>query len=440
MASVSNNTVIELFKNVYGGMHDLVPEDQILGKDIGWKDGQKVGSKFIEDVVLGNEVGISLGGTGQEAFEIDSAIAGAVRQTEVNPYVSILPSILPFATVSRSAGGGEKAFLAATKFIVRNNLKSHNKFLEIFRLYGQADSLLGYVSYATATYRGVSFTNGTGTLNSIAFTNGINAASKAILLAPGSFAAGLWVGMRGVKVNQLDSTGAIVAAGKLVTVNAQYGYITVDFTPVAASSTTSHRLCFNKQETQGEQIGLNKILSTDGVLFAINNSTYELFRGSRNALSSVKLTLGRIQDTMANAVNGGGLDGDVSLYCNPRSWATLATTEAGLRVYDKSYQESQAKNGFMDLEFYTQTGKITIKAHRCVKEGEAYILSLDTWSRSGSAQVGFNVPGMEGDDDLIRALENQAGYQFKSYSDEYTFCHSPAKSVILTGINDESAS
>jgi hypothetical protein len=440
MASVSNNTVIELFKNVYGGMHDLVPDDQILGKDISWKDSQKVGTKFIEDVVLGDEVGISLGGSGQDAFEIDSAIAGAVKQTEVTPYVSILPSILPFATVSRSAGGGEKAFLAATKFIVKNNLKSHNKFLETFRLYGQADALLGYVSYATATYRSVSFTNGTGTLNSIAFTNGINAASKAILLAPGSFAAGIWVGRKGVKVNQVDSTGAVVASGKLVTVNAQYGYITVDFTPVAATSTTSHRLCFNKQETQGEQIGINKILNTDGTLFAINNANFELFKGSRTALSSVKLTLGRIQDAMANAVNGGGLDGAVTLYCNPRSWATLATTEAGLRVYDKSYQESQAKNGFMDLEFYTQTGKITIKAHRHVKEGEAYILSLDNWSRSGSSQVGFSVPGMEGDNDLIRALENQAGYQFKSFSDEYTFTHSPAKSIILQGINDESAS
>ena len=439
MASVSNNTVIELFKNVYGGMHDLVPDDQLLGKDIGWKDGQKVGTTFIEDVVLGNEVGISLGGTGQDAFEIDSAIAGAVKQTSVAPYVSILPSVLPFATVSRSAGGGEKAFLSATKFIVKNNLKSHNKFMEIFRLYGQAAGLLGYVSYATATYRGVALTTGTGTINGIAFTNGINAASKAILFQPGSFAAGMWVGMKGVKVNQVDSTGAIVASGKLVTVAAQYGYVTVDFTPTAASSATSHRLCFNKMETASEQVGINNILSTSGTLFGIVNTTYELFKGSATALGSVKLTLARIQDAMANAVNGGGADGDVVLYCNPRSWATLATTEAGLRVYDKSYQEGQAKNGFMDLEFYTQTGKITVKAHRCVKEGEAYILSLDSWSRSGSAQVGFNVPGMEGDNDLIRALENQAGYQFKSYSDEYTFCHSPAKSIIVTGINDESS-
>ncbi len=441
MASVSNNTVIELFKNVYGEMHDLTPEDQIIGKDIGWADGAKVGTQFIEDVVLGAETGITLGGSGQDAFEINPAIAGAVKQTQVTPYVSILPSILPFATISRSLGD-EKAFFQATKFITMNNLKSHNKFLEAFRLYGQSTQLLGYVSYYTGTYRGASFTTGTGTLNGVTFTNGINAASKYILVSPGQFAAGLWVGMQGVKVKQVDSTGAVVASGKLVSYQAQYGYLQVDFTPVAASGTTSHRLCFDGQEGAGEMIGLHAILSNTTTLFGINTQLFPLYRGntydiSQGAATGVKLTLGRLQDALANAVNGGGLEGDVNCYVNPRSWATLSTTEAGLRVYDKSYSESQAKNGFMDIEYYTQSGKITVKAHRMMKEGMAMCLRTDTWKRSGSAQVGFKVPGM--DDELIKPLENQAGYQFKSYADEYLFTPEPNQNLLVTGINDESA-
>lgn len=439
MASQSNDQVIELFKTVYGEMRDLVPDDQMIGRDIGWSEKQKTGSKFVEDVVLGCETGLSLGGNGQDAFEIDSAIAGAVKQTEVQPYVSILPSVLPFATASRSAQAGKTAFTQASKFIVKNNLKSHNKFLEIFRLYGQADRLLGRVSWLTGTFRGVAFTDGTGTLNGVAFTNGVSTAAKAILFDAGDFAAGIWVGMKGVRVNQVNSSGVVVASGRLVSVNAKYGYITVDFTPVAATSSGSHRICFNKQETQSEMVGINKILSTDGSLFGINNAQYELFRGSRFDCESKKLTLDLVQEAMADAVNGGGLEGDVNLYVNPRSWATLSTTEAGKRVYDKSYQESKAKNGFMDIEYYTQTGKITIKAHRCIKEGEAYILPMQNWSRSGSAQVGFQVPGMAGQGDLIRELENQAGFRFKSYADEYIFTHSPAQSIYLFGVNDESA-
>lgn len=437
MSSVSNDQAIELFKNVYGEMHDLVPDDQLLSKDLGWEEGAKVGSKFIEDVVLGAEVGITFAGSGQEAVEINPAIAGAVKQTEVQPYVTILPSLLPFATISRSLGD-EKAFYAATKFITMNNLKSHNKLKEITRLYGQSAQGIGTVSYATATYRGVAFTNGTGTLNGVAFTNGINAAGKVILMAPGQFASGIFVGMQGMKIKQVaTSSGAVVASGKLVSVNSRYGYITVDFTPVAASAVDSHKLVLDGWETTSEMLGIQKILSTSGTLFGINNVTYPLFAGNAVDNGDLKLTLGRMQEYIADAVNGGGLEGAVICYVNPRSWSTLSTTEAALRTYDKSYNPSQAQNGFMDIEYFTQTGKITIKAHRCVKEGDAFILKPECWKRSGSAQVGFKVPGI--DDQLIKPLENQTAYQFKSFSDEYVFTYQPAHNIYVSGINDESS-
>lgn len=437
MSSQSNDRAIELFKEVYGEMHDLVPDDQLLAKDIPWQDGAKVGDKFKEDVVLGDEVGITFGGSAQEAFEIKPAIAGAVRQTEVVPYVSILPSILPFATISRSLGDA-KAFYQATKFITQNNLKSHNRLKEVTRLYGQAISGLGYVSYATATYRGVSFTTGTGTLNGVAFTNGVNTASKAILMAPGQFASGHWVGKTGIKVKQIaTATGAVVASGKLVGVQSRYGYITVDFTPVAATSTTSHKLVYDGWEDAGEMYGMHYILSTSGTLFGIDNTRFSLFKGNEVTITG-KLTLAKVQEAIADAVNGAGVEGEMVLYVNPRSWATLSTTEAGLRVYDKSYSESMAKNGFMDLEYYSQNGKITVKAHRCVKEGDAFLVKPECWKRSGSAQTGFKVPGIEGD--LIKPLENQAGYQFKSFSDEYLFTYQPGFNILLSGINDEATS
>lgn len=453
MSAISNNAAIDLFKEVYGQMHDIVPDDQILGKMISWSADKKVGEKFVEDVVLGAEVGISLGGNGQDAFEISSAIAGNVRQTEVTPYVSILPSILPFATISRSAGGDKVAFMNATKFIVKNNLKSHNKFLEIFRIHGQSPAKLGYISYYSGTYRGVSFTNGTGVLNGITFTNGVSAVTSSgtyyILVHKGFFASGIWVGMKGVKVKQVNSSLSVTAGGKLVSVNSKYGYIEVDFVPVAPSAAPgslsasvvsgTQRLIFDKMDLLQEMVGVKSILNTSGTLFGINNAIFELFRGSSGDFLSKKATLDRTQEVVADAVNGSGVEGDLSVLVNPRSWKTFASTEAGLRVYDKSYTPQQAQNGFMDLEFYTQTGKLTIKAHRMMMEGEMAILKGDTWSRSGSAELGFKVPGMESDGDLIKPLENQAGYQFKSYADQYIFTYAPAQNIWVQGIDDESS-
>lgn len=436
MGASSNATAIELFKEVYGDLTELTPQDQMLSKDIPFSAKQKVGEKYVEAVSLTHETGFTLSSS-TDAFELNSPRAGIIRQAEVTPYLSVLPSLVPWGVMSRSAGGSQKAFYEATKFVVKNNLRSHEKLLEILRFYGQSDALLGYVSYATATYRDVSFTTGTGTLNGITFTNGVNTTTKNILLAPGQFAAGHWVGMEGCKVNQIDSTDAVVASGSLVSVNADYGYITVDFTPVAATSTTSHRLCYDGQESGNDQIGIQKILSTNsGNLFNISTTAYSLWQGVTYSVGG-KLTLGAVEEAVAQAVNRGGLAGDLRCYVNPRSWATLITTESGLRSYDQSYGKDKFENGSQSITFYAQNGKIEIVPHRCVKEGDAFALHLPCWSRSGSAEVSFSVPGAPSSQ-LIFPLENQAGYAFRSYSDQYVFCNMPAVNIYFSDINDES--
>lgn len=439
MASVSTPDVVNLFKKVYGNLQDILPEDFILAKDIPFSAKQKVGESYNEAVVLTYESGFTLGGSAQTAFELNPAIAGAVQQATVEPSSTVLASVVPWGVISRAAGGGEKAFFDATKYIVKNNLRSHGKLQEILRWYGQATAKLGYVSYATATYRGVSFTNGSATLNGVVFTNGVNTTSKHILFAPGQFASGIWVGSEGVQLQQIaTATGAVVAEGKLVSVVSQFGYIEVDFTPVAATSTTSHVLAFKGQAASNDMVGINNIINNSSTLFGISTSDFSLWKGNVVALGNVKFTLERLQDGIADAVNVGGLDGDLCCYVNPRTWATLISTEAGLRRYDSSFKPGMAENGFKSIEFYAQNGMIEIKANRYVKEGEAYCLHKPDWSRSGSAEISFTVPGI--DKEVIFPLENQAAFAFRSYSDQYVFCHAPARSIIFTGINDESTS
>lgn len=435
MSAVSS--VNEAFKRVYGDAINLLPEDFPLAKDLPFSQKQKVGDQYQELAILTNETGFTLAGNTLDSVELNPSIAGVVKQTTVSPYVTVLPSILPWSVISRSEGAGDKAFFAATKHIVANNMRSHGRLQEILRFYGQSPKLLGYVSYATATYRGVSFTTGTATLNGVAFTNGINVASKLILMKPGDFAAGIWTGMEGVRINQVNSSGTIVASGKLVSVQSRYGYLGVDFVPVAATSTSSHRLCFEGMEAAKEYVGLHKILTSTGTLFGINTASYSLWQPNYVTLLSVKLTLGRIQDAIADAVNKGGLDGDLVAYLNPRSWATLTTAEAALRMYDESYKVTQAENGFQGIKFHTQTGVVDIRKHRMVMEGDCFILKLGSLSRSGSAEVTFTIPGMP--DQLVQEVPNQTAYSFKTFSDQYIFCDRPADQILLDGINDESA-
>lgn len=437
MAQVSNNEVVNLFKKSYGELRDYLPQDFQLQTDIKFSQKEKVGESYSEAMVLSSETGWTLGGAGAEAFDLNPAIAGTVKQTTVQAYTSILASVVPWGVLSRSAGGGERAFVDGTKHIVKNNLKSHGKLLEIMRLYGQSTALLGYVSYASATYRGIAFTNGTGTLNGVAFTNGINAAAKAILLSPGQFASGIWVGTEGAVVNQINSSGDVVASGKLVQVDADYGILYMDFTPVAASSTTSHRLCFQGQESLKEQIGIQAILASTGTLFGINTSQYSLWKGNVVDCQDQKFSFDLFQSGIAGAVNKGGLSGDVKVYMNPRTWGKLITTEAGKRVFDSSYKSASAEEGAESITFYHQAGKAEMVSHRMVKEGDAFALHMPDWTRSGSSEISFTVPGIN--KEIIFPLENSAAMAFRSYSDQYLFCHAPARSIYFKNINDSSA-
>lgn len=438
MAQVSSNDVVNLFKKVYGDLRDLQPTDYILQRDIPFSQKMKVGESYSEAMILTSETGWTLGGSSAEAFDLNPAIAGTVKQTTVNAYTSILGSVVPWGVLSRSAGGGERAFFDGTKHIVRNNLKSHGKLLEILRLYGQSPSLLGYVSYATATYRGSALNTGSGTVNGVAFVNGVSAGAKAILMAPGSFASGIWIGSEECIINQVDAANNVVASGKLVGVDSDYGILYVDFVPAAATSATSHRLCFQGQESAKDQIGIQSILSNTGTLFGINTSSYSLWRSNQVNCQGTKFSFDWLNVGMAGAVNKGGLEGDTRLYLNPRSWGKLITTEAGKRVYDSSYKPSSAETGAESITFHHQAGKTEIVSHRMVKEGDAFALHLSDWDRSGSAEISFTIPGIQ--KEIIFPMENSSAFAFRSYSDQYVFCHAPARSIYFHNIGDESAS
>lgn len=86
MSAVSTPDVVNLFKKVYGNIHDLLPEDYELQKAIPFSEKQKVGESFVEAVILTNEVGWTLGGSSMTAFELNPASAGSVQQATVVPY------------------------------------------------------------------------------------------------------------------------------------------------------------------------------------------------------------------------------------------------------------------------------------------------------------------------------------------------------------------
>lgn len=431
----SDSLVQGLFKQVYGELRDLKPKAMKFQEMWPQEKGNRQGSEFVEAMILSFETGFTLMGNENDTVDINSPVAGAVKQAKIKDYGTIVASNIPFPVLVRAAESGEQAFKAASKHVTKNNLESHQRLIEVLCWHGQAAGKLGRVSYLTGTYRGVSFTNGAGTLNGVTFaTGGVDTSNKYILLER-SFASGIYSGMEGCPIQEVTSADAVVASGAIVAVESEYGYLKVDFTPVAASSTSSHALAFPGMASQKDMVGVNKILTNTGSLFEIDASQYSLWRGTTVALDNKKLTFDRISAACGKAVNRGGLAQDIDVFVNPLTWTTLLSDQAAL-VRHTGDTSTKVKMGSETIEFYSQNGKITIHPHPVVKENEAYGLARDDWHRIGSQDLGFKVNGAG---ELIFPLQNQTAWRFESFAMNAVYCSAPARSFYISGIDNESS-
>jgi hypothetical protein len=445
MASVSTQSVINLFKTVYGGLNDLRSEKDKLDKLIPFENNNKIGDAYVESFILGDSVGITFAGSGQDAFGIRPAIAGAVQPSTIKGSQTVLSDVLSYGFMARGASS-EAAFKNSTALTMENHLQSHNSFLNVAKYYGQASDQLGFVSFApTGTiYRGAAYTgNGTVTLTqrsgtNIAFTSGINVASRAILFAPGQFAAGHWVGKPGIVIKQIDSNNLVLAQGSVLSYDATLGILFVDFTPVAPTAAVgagSVRLCYDQWELNLCMVGMKRIMQNTGTLFGINAVTYPLWAGNQINLNGRRFNLKAVFEGVANAVNAGGLDEPLDIIVNPRTFGQMANDEAAFRKYDASYKSASATNGMESVTYYASNGENRIMCSSLVKEGDVFGIVSKNWRFSGSQLPSFKVNGSS--DSIAFQLMENAGICVRSYADTYLMCRMPAKQILWTGINDE---
>ena len=322
----------------------------------------------------------------------------------------VLRSLLGYVAASRAALGGQKAFMDATKFLVANMLRSMAKKLEIEMLYGQ-------MGYATIAAQGA----------------GIDAVK--ITISTSEWAPGIWAGAEGMPIEIRDSTGNTSKGEfKVVSVDMDTRVLTLNAAPagLAFGGPGVGDVIWHKGAYGNEFPGIHKILSiSSGTLFNIDVGTYNLFRGNVFSAGSAALSFTKLNLAAARAVEK-GLEGPLYAMVNPRAWANMLSDQAALRRYDGSYSAGKMENGGEKLAFHSQNGLIEIEPSIYVKEGYAYLLSIDDWFRVGSTDMTFKRPGQG--EEFFRDLENSAAYELRLYSDQALFCMAPARCVLMTGI------
>jgi hypothetical protein len=407
MASSSNNfsdTLNANFKIVYADkIENLIPDGVKLVNRISFSGREaQLGNLYSQPLVLGLEHGVTFAGSTDDAFALNAPIAGQLKEAQVRGSQMVLRSVLGYAAAARAAGGGQRAFEDSTKFLVQNMMRSMAKKLEIELLYGQ----MGYAVVGST-------------------------AGNVITVVTQEWAPGIWAGAINMPLEIRSAAGALRGYCNVTSVNMNLFQVTVDLLPAAVIATD---IIWHKGAYNNEFAGIHKILTNTGLLFNIDASIYDLFTGNTVTLSPTgPLSFAIIQDAIARGVEK-GLDSNVSVFVNPRSWADLLTEQAALRMYDQSYRTSESENGSQEITFHGQNGKVEIVPSIYVKSGYCYVLAMEDFMRVGSTDITFRRPGQG--DDFFRELENNAGYELRAYTDQAVFCMAPGRSTLVANITN----
>lgn len=403
----SLSTLNGFFKEAYADkLEELIPDGvKLLNKIKFMAKDKQPGNLYHQPVILGMEHGVTFASSDEDAFNLNPPVAGIVKDAQIKGNPIVMRSLLGYVAAGRAAQGGSKAFMDATKFLVANMLRSMAKKLEIEMLYGQ-------VGYAA-----ISAVSGT-----------------ALTIKTSEWAPGIWAGAEQMPIEIRDVTGATSRGTAVVkAVNMDTRVITLNVAvPGIVTTASSEDIIWHAGAYGNEFPGIHKILTiSSGLLFNINVGDYNLFKGNEYDAGSAALSFTKVNNAAARAVEK-GLDGRLLALVNPRAWANMLTDQAALRRYDSSYSAAKTETGSKSILFHSQNGDIEIEPSIYVKEGYAYLLSMEEWFRVGSTDMTFKRPGQG--EEFFRDLENSAAYELRLYSDQALFCVAPGRNVLIKNV------
>ncbi len=383
------------------------------------KSDKRLGQEYNQPVIVGQEQGFSYGGTDGDAFDLNDAVPGQVKNATVISYEFVLRTSISVGAVSRSLND-KAAFERATKLVVANMVQSFAKRLEVIMFYGQLD--IGVVSAISGS-----------------------GATRLLTLTDASWAPGIWSGSVNMQLSIWDgdtpfatrdplgyNVNSVDLDAKQIVVQENTGSSAAT---IEVNDTITHYGAGYYKDASGsfEFAGLQKIMANTGTLFGISAVTYDLWKSTTyNAAGA--LTFPKIQKAIALAM-AKGLKDDLLVYINPSVWENLITDEAAQRRLDQSYDTKTTEKGSEKIVFFGQNGMITIKPNIYVKESLALCIpdpAKESLMRVGSTEVTFQMPGYEGE--FFRLLDNKNGYELRAYADMALFCWQPNKLILITGV------
>lgn len=411
------------FKEVYGDLHNLIPDTAKMMKMIPYKSKAKIGNEFVEAVKLTHEHGVTYSATDNNAgalVTLSTPIPLTLLDAKVTSSVLLLRAQIGYDAFARAESGDKVAFKDASELVVEDLLESITKRLEVCLLYGASPTGIGGIPMAGAS------DNGSGV--------------STIILSAAQWATGIWVGSENALVDVYHSSTKLNSSAPMRVTSVNPDTYTLVLTETDAPTNTSAAAITAYVAANAdafivftgsfgnEMSGLDAVTLNNTTLWNIDASQYTLWHANVYDAGTANLTMGKLQSAIQKAVQK-GLDGDVNVIVNPATWATLNTDLAALRRFIEDSTEGEL--GVESIKYLYSGGKMDIVAYNLCKEGECFILPKKGVSRIGAADIGFKLPG--GDNGFLH-VPDRMGYEFRLFSSQAFFTPFVAKLVKVKNI------
>lgn len=402
------------FYEIYDKIVDPIPEMAKFMAKVPYKGGAlEIGNKLHVNVVVSDEGGFTYAARDAGAFSVNPGVSFQTQDAQVDAFQLLLQGSVDYESAAR-ASSSRKAFLELVGKKLQVMVASTKRRYESELWYGQHSKGLAVVS-ANATP--------TITINIL------------------EWAPMMWQGKVGQSVDIWDTTGvtkrgtyvisSVSLANRTITMaTATTGVVAGDVVVWAGSYGAN-------LATPLTCAGVLKIASNTGTLFNINAATYDVWAGNAIDVGAKKLTLQVVMNALATLANR-GLDGDVTLWCSPATWATMVTDQAALRKYQAEVV-NKFQNGAKAIVFSYMTGNVTIIGHGMMKQGYAVITEDAKWKRIGAQDFSFKTPGLEEGRDIFWHDPSKAGFSYRYYGAQALFCEMPSHQLVFSNIDNASA-
>lgn len=406
------NNAPGLFKTVYAEASKVLPEDNLLQKDVDFVEADATGEKLVFMVPLTYCHSFSYGPSSgaNTTITLNDAQAPYIGKAEVEGYQLIGRIQMDYAYLSKAAKKGQRAFQAAMDASMEALIESARRRIEMSLLHGQMS--LGKV-----------------------LTNTVGA----LVITDATWSSGIWVGMKDAVLEAFDALAATATQdnGDLTVSAVSPSTKTVTVTGTSTNVDSNSYLWFKGSRTAtafNEGAGLMKIASNTGSLFGLSATTYDAWgavqRTSVGAISFAKILLGQAEAQVK------GLKEDVCLYVPPKRFAELNADLAADRVFDSSYSSKKGEVGVSEILYHSPSGVIRVKSHSLMKEGELVSFPPSKCQRVGSTDLTFVLPGTNGE--MLLHIPDKNVYEARCYSDQTIFCKTPGRIVYYSGVTDPS--